>query len=236
MHHPSFTRTLLTSAGAMALHEAQPAGARAPAVVVIQHAPGVDVFIQAMCARLSEAGYLAVAPDLYHRRGVEHRPGLERMRDLRDSEVIDDVNATISYLQSHPKTDAARLGVVGFCMGGRVAYLMASANPALKACVAYYPGSTRVAWGAGAPPFERTRDIACPVLAHFGADDSNPSPDDMRALDAELTRHRKTHEFHSYEGAGHAFMNFDNAERYREGAARASWPRTLDFLARYLKA
>ena len=82
--------------------------------------------------------------------------------------------------------------------------------------------------------FERTADIGCPLLFHFGADDANPSPEDMQVLDRELARHGKPHEFHTYPGAGHAFMDFTSSARYREMADRLSWPRTLQFLARYL--
>jgi carboxymethylenebutenolidase len=72
------------------------------------------------------------------------------------------------------------------------------------------------------------------LLFHFGADDTNPSPDDMATLDQELTRLGKEHQFHAYEGAGHAFMNFDNPARYRETAANTSWPCTLEFLSQQL--
>jgi carboxymethylenebutenolidase len=72
------------------------------------------------------------------------------------------------------------------------------------------------------------------LLFHFGADDTNPSPADCEKLKRELTRLGKEHEFHTYSGARHAFMNFDNPERYREAAAQTSWSRTLDFFARYL--
>jgi carboxymethylenebutenolidase len=71
-------------------------------------------------------------------------------------------------------------------------------------------------------------------LFHFGADDTNPSPNDMQKLDTELTRLGKPHEFFAYPDAGHAFLNFVNPQRYREDASLASWPRTLDFLARQL--
>jgi carboxymethylenebutenolidase len=233
----TLTVTIPVNGHGMALHTACPDGQGPfPAVVVIQHAPGVDTFIHAMAARLVEAGYLAAAPDLYHRLDAR-LGGMEKMGHLRDREIAADVNACIEHLRGHAAVDRARLGIIGFCMGGRVVYLMAAASPHLRAAVAYYGGNIMVPWGEGVPaPFARTGEIRCPLLFHFGADDPNPSPEDMRSLDAELTRHRKPHEFHSYANAGHAFMNFTNPERYREDASRASWPRTLDFLARHLGA
>ncbi|MCH8351059.1 MAG: dienelactone hydrolase family protein, partial [Chloroflexi bacterium] len=83
-------------------------------------------------------------------------------------------------------------------------------------------------------PFELTSGINCPVLFHFGEIDANPSPEDMAKLDAELTRLGKPHEFYSYPGADHAFMDF-TGPRYHREADEASWPRTLQFFAKHLK-
>jgi len=233
---PSFTRTITVSGERMAVYEVLPAGTqRCPGIVVIQHAPGVDSFLHGMVDRLAEAGYAAVAPDLYHRLDPT-RDAMERFKLLKDSEIENDVSSAVGYMRAHPRIDSERLGIAGFCMGGRVVYLMAAANPHFKAAVAYYGGNIMVPWGNGvAAPFSHSAEIHCPLMFHFGAEDTNPSPQDMQAFDTELTRLGKPHEFHTYAGAGHAFMNFTNAERYRETAANASWPRTLDFFARYLR-
>ena len=90
-----------------------------------------------------------------------------------------------------------------------------------------------VPWGVGTAPFDRTAQIHCPLLGLFGEDDPNPSPADMRKLDAELTRHGKVHEFYSYPGAGHAFMN-SRGDRYRPDAAQDSWPKAMAFFAQHL--
>lgn len=148
---------------------------------------------------------------------------------LRDQTVIQDINATIGFLKAHKSVGPGRIGIVGFCMGGRIVYLMSAVNPDIKAGVMYYGSDPFSPWGDGQAPFDRTKDIYCPIMGHFGADDKNPSPADMRRLDAELTRHGKLHEFHSYAGAAHAFANFGSAN-YREHAAKASWPRTIGFL------
>lgn len=233
----SYTGTIRVDGQGMAVHGGASTGATpSPALVVIMHAPGVDTFIHAMVERLGRAGYAAVAPDLYHRQ-IEAAAPLERMKRLRDPEVIADVNGAVDYLRVQPNVDAERIGIIGFCMGGRIAYLMAAVNRHLKAAVVYYGGNIMVPWGDNIPsPFERTKDIGCPILFHFGDDDANPSPADRIKLDTELTRHGKPHEFHAYPNAGHAFMNFANPERYREAATEASWPRTLEFLERHLRA
>jgi carboxymethylenebutenolidase len=206
-----------------------------PAMVVIQHQGGVDEFVEQMTMRLANAGYVAAAPDLYHRDGPDCKDDIATRRSrLGDRRIINDVNACVSFLQSHDVVDGNRIGIVGFCMGGRVVYLMAAANPVFKAAVAYYAGNTFRAWGRDlASPFERTAEINCPLQGHFGADDKNPSPEDMAKLDAELTRFNKSHEFFSYPGAGHGFMD-STKESYRRDADETSWPRTLDFLRRQL--
>lgn len=204
---------------------------RRPGVVVVMHAGGVDEFTRAMTDRLAEAGYVAAAPDLYHRKGADED---KSPRTIDDGEMTADVLATAAYLSARDDVRADRLGIIGFCMGGRTAYLMAAAVPAFAASVAYYGGGTMQPRGdVSTSPFERTPEIACPLLFHFGGEDRNPSPDDMATLDAEMTKHGKEHEFHAYPGAGHAFMDFTGA-RHHEEAARASWSRTLDFLARHL--
>ncbi|MHB8346299.1 MAG: dienelactone hydrolase family protein [Acidiferrobacterales bacterium] len=234
---PCFTRTIDVGGVGMAVYEALPEGTqRCAAIVVIQHAPGVDSFLHRMADRLAEAGYAAVAPDLYHRLDPTHE-AMERFRMLKDREVETDVNAVVDYLQLHARVDGRHLGVAGFCMGGRVTYLMAAANPHFKAAVAYYGGNIMVPWGDDVvAPFARSPEIRCPLMFHAGAEDTNPSPQDLQMFDAELSRLGKPHEFFSYAGAGHAFMNFTSAERYRESADRTSWLRTLDFFARYLRS
>jgi carboxymethylenebutenolidase len=220
----------------MGVHVSAPAEpGRFPGIVVIQHQGGVDEFIRQMTQRLAQAGYLAVAPDLYHRDGPDCKDDIVTRRSrLSDRRIINDIAATVGFLQSSNSVDGARLGIIGFCMGGRVAYLMAAANPAFRATVAYYPGNTFRAWGRDIPsPFERTVEIHCPVQGHFGADDTNPSQEDMAKLDAELGKFNKPHQFYSYANAAHAFM--DNTKKsYRRDADHASWPRTLEFLGRHL--
>jgi carboxymethylenebutenolidase len=231
----SFWESIKVDGADMRLYVSVPSGMGPfPAVVVIQHQGGVDDFMEEMTQRVASAGYAAVAPDLYHRDGPDCKDdGPTRRARLQDITVIKDMNATVDFLIGHRSVDAEQLGIIGFCMGGRVSYLMAAANPRLKAAVAYYGGNIMVPWGEGPAPFDRTAEIHCPLLGLFGEEDTNPSPSDMRKLEAELTKHGKAHEFHSYPGAGHAFMN-RQGERYRADADHNSWPKTLAFFAKYL--
>jgi len=205
----------------------------APAVLVIQGQSGVDDFLE-QTRMVARAGYVAAAPDLFHRDPADCKDdGPTRRARLRDESVIKDVNAAIGFLKNHPRVDGRRLGIVGFCMGGRVVYLMAAANPELSAGVMYYGADVMRQWGSGPSAFARTAEIHYPILGHFGAQDKNPSQADMIKLDAELSRHGKVHEFHQYADAGHAFANIGSAN-YRAHAADASWPRTFGFFAKHL--
>jgi len=221
----------------MRMHLSAPEGPGLfPGIVVIQHQGGVDEFMQNLTQRLARAGYVAAAPDLYHRDGPDCQDDIVTRRSrLRDRNIINDVNAGVGFLRGHSAIDGNRLGIIGFCMGGRIVYLMAAASPAFQAAVAYYPGHTFRAWGRDLPsPFERTAAIHCPIQGHFGADDKNPSPDDMQKLDAELTKFNKAHEFYSYPNAGHAFMDYTK-ESHRRDADEAAWPRTLTFFKEHLQ-
>jgi carboxymethylenebutenolidase len=203
-------------------------------VLVAQHAGGVDAPIQDVVHRLTREGYVAAAPELFHRQPKTGIENVQRTGMLKDSEIVADLNATVAHLKSL-RLSVAPLGITGFCMGGRVTYLGACAMPELKAAAVFYGGNIMKALGDGPSPLERSAGIRCPIIGFFGAEDTNPSPEDVKKIDAELTRLGKWHEFHMYNNAGHAFHNFTNAERYRERAARASWTELLALFNEYLK-
>lgn len=196
------------------------------------HGPGLDAFIQRQVELLGRHGFVAMAPDIFHRQPEDGADAMTRVGRLLDREILDDADAAIAKLET---LTTGPLAVIGFCMGGRTTYLLAGARSgAWKAACVFYGGNVMKAWGAGPSPFERTHQIACPLLGIFGAQDVNPSPEDVQQLDRELTRHGKVHEFHSYAGAGHAFLNFTNPERYRPAQAADAWAKLLSFLDQHL--
>ena len=234
---PSFWETLQVNGQEMSAYVSVPSGSGPfPAVVVIQTIRGVNQFIQDQSDKLAGEGYAAVAPDLFHRiTDPALTDPYERGATLSDPEIIADCNAAVDFLLGHSAVDNDRIGIVGFCMGGRVAWLAAATNSHYKAAVPYYGGNILVARGAGVQsPFELTDGINCPILFHFGEIDANPSQDDMAKLDAELTRLDKPHQFFSYPEADHGFADHTGARYNREGAEIA-WPRTLQFFAAHLK-
>jgi len=175
---------------------------------------------------------MVAAPELFHRQAPTGIEPLARIALLKDTEILEDMNAAVALLRGG---GAGPIGTAGFCMGGRVSYLLAATNPQIRAAAVFYGGNIMKALGEGPTPFERSAGIACPVIGFFGAEDPNPSPADVAKISAELTRLDKWHEFHTYRDAGHAFENFIAAERYRERPARAAWHEMLAFFTERLK-
>jgi carboxymethylenebutenolidase len=211
-------------------------GGGRPGVVVIMHGPGLDRFIENQVEDLARHGYVAIAPDLYHRQPQDGSDMMARIGRLRDQEILADVDASVSHLKGLKDEQVGPLAVLGFCMGGRITYMLAGARPALwQAAGVFYGGNIMKAWGEGPTPFDLTSQIAAPMIGFFGVEDTNPSPDDVKKIDAELTKHGKKHEFHVYDGAGHAFLNFMNAERHRPKQAAEAWPKMLGFLDQHVK-
>ena len=235
---PSFTDKLSVGGSEMDMYAALPDGPGPhPAVVIAFHVGGLDDFDRKMADQLAESGFVAVVPDLFHRfpQSVMDGPRLDRLGHLQDPDIIADMNAAVDFLAGNSLIDSNRLGVTGFCMGGRIAWLMAASNPIFKCTAPFYGGNIMGNWGPGETPFSMANNINCPMLFHFGAEDGNPSVADRDIFDAELTRLGKDFEFHTYDGAGHAFMDYTNPERHHAESAAAAWPRTIDFFNKHLK-
>ena len=213
-----------------------------PAVIVVQEIWGVNAYIQSVANKLATQGYLAIAPALFHREGPgtlglfeETDLAFERLGRLRDAHILTDLRSTVRFLQGQPNVTPGRIGIVGFCVGGRISYLAAANIAELTAAVDFYGGRSFVAFGDGPTPFEQTANIHVPLLGLFGEDDQNPSSADVGKMRDELERHEKVFEFHTYPGAGHAF-NCEERPTYRRESAIHAWGATLDWFAQHLKA
>jgi carboxymethylenebutenolidase len=218
----------------MRCYLARPVSPNAPGVLVCMHGPGVDGFITTMCDRLASAGLGAIAPDLYYRQSRPAATPREAAARLQDAEVLVDLDAATEVLRATDGIDGDRLAVVGFCMGGRLSFLLAANRADLRAAVVFYGGDIRVPKGDGPSPLEQAGNITAPLLGLFGADDENPSPADVAAIDAELDRLGVPHEFHTYAGAGHAFLHFGRAAAFRAEAAADAWESCASWLTRHL--
>ena len=200
-----------------------------PAVIVIQEWWGLDDWVKQQARALAGEGYVALAVDLY-RGKVTANPdeAHQLMNGLPPDRAMRDLKAAFAYLQGRPDVKKDRIGVIGWCMGGRYALALTTEEPGLAAVVAYY----------GAPPTDPAAiaRIKAPVLGNYGGDDKGPSPEDVRAFEAAMKKAGKTADVKIYEGAPHAFANVNNPWKgYREAAAKDAWSRTTAFFARHLK-
>ncbi|NQW22703.1 MAG: dienelactone hydrolase family protein [SAR202 cluster bacterium] len=213
-----------------------------PAVIVIMEAFGVTSHIEKVCDQYAANGYVAIAPALYHRQhpnpklGYDEMPAVQQyMGALRDDELIEDVNVAIRYLQvDNQRTAGNKIGIVGYCVGGRISYLAATSCPGLSAASVYYGGRILVPFGDGLAPIDLTGNIKIPVMGNFGDTDENPSPADVATIDAKLKAAGATYDFKSYPGAGHGF-NCDDRGSYNEAAAKDAFTRTLGWFNKYVK-
>jgi carboxymethylenebutenolidase len=207
-----------------------------PIVMIAHHRDGLDEFTRSVAETLAADGMLAVAPQLYHRRPADEDPVTSRSK-LDDDEIVQDFAAALKHVQGLPEAMKDRVGIIGHCVGGRMAYLAATRIPAIGQLVDLYGGNIfRPEGRATVSPSDQTKGIKGPVLGLFGADDKNPSPDDVKKLGDELTKHDIAWEFHSYPGAGHAFQNFSSPAAYRKEAAEQAWTRVRTFLKENLRS
>ncbi len=220
-------------------------GGKSPAVIVIQEIFGVNDHIKDVAGRFAAEGYLAAAPDLFHRsgRGVivpfkEMQQGVEHRGKLTNEDIVADVSATVDYLKSHPSVDAGHIGIVGFCFGGMVAYLAAARVSGLSAAAVFYGGGILPRPDAG-PEVPRLLDatadaVAVPIVSFWGDADRGIPVSNVDEIVATLTAKGKDIESTVYPGAGHGFF-CDARESYDEAAAKDAWPKALAFFAKHLK-
>jgi carboxymethylenebutenolidase len=223
-----------TPGGSMPAQLARPASSDAlPGVIVVQEAFGLNDHIKGVARRLAGEGYVTLAPDLFHRGGSGRTAAyddlpkaLSLMGELTDQGIVEDVSAAIAGLEKQRAVRADRIGITGFCMGGRVSYLAACALPdKIRAAVPFYGGGI---------PIDRTATLRAPVLAFFGEDDPFIPLDQVKALEAEAARLGKSLEVHVYPKAPHGFF-CDERDSYRADAAADAWKRLTAFLSQHLK-
>ena len=232
-----------TADGSMPAYRAQPRdGRHLPTVLVIQEIFGVHEHIKDICRRFAQLGYLAIAPELYARQGDPST--VAEVKDLiativskvPDSQVMSDLDATATWAAANGG-DPARLAVTGFCWGGRIVWMYAAHNPAIKAGVAWYGALVRPA-NAMSPthPIDVVDSLKGPVLGLYGAADTGIPVDtveQMRArLQASTNEAAKASEIVIYPDTPHGF-HADYRTSYREPQARDGWLRLQDWFERH---
>jgi carboxymethylenebutenolidase len=221
----------------MAAYRAMPASGQGfGTILVVQEIFGVHAHIADMCRRFAKVGYCAVAPELYFRqgdpKGYTEIPKLiaELVAKVPDEQVMGDLDSCVAFVKGEGKADTAKLGITGFCWGGRVVWLYAAHNPGLKAGVAWYG---RVE-GAASPltpkhPADLVKDLKAPVLGLYGGADTgipNDSVDRMRAALKTGSPAAQKSEIYTYPDTPHAF-NADYRPSFRKEQAEDGWKRCL---------
>ena len=222
--------------GELAAHVALPAAGSGPGILLLHEIFGVNVYVRDGAQRLAALGYLVLAPDLYWRTqpGLElnHDPagveaGMAAAQKLDTAAAVGDAVAALELLRSMPEVVDRRAGVLGFCLGGTLAYEVA-VNGAPDVAVAYY--------GSGIPSaLDAADQIACPTIMHWGGSDPFIPRDQVDAVAAMATG-RDDIECHVYEAAGHAFDNRYAPQFHVPDASALAWERTAAFLAREFPA
>jgi len=211
-----------------------------PGLVIAQHLPVAhaglekDPFTMAVGERYAAAGYTCAIPFIFH-WWLEDEDVAVKREAFRDDWTVADLGAAYNLLTEMDAVDGNRIGILGHCWGGRVAWLGAC-HLDFKACTLFYGGRVKVAYAdGGTPPIELAGQINCPVMGVFGNEDRGPSPADVDDYEAALQAAGVPCEFHRYDGAGHGFQDSGKAERYREVQSEDAWGKAIGFLNGQLK-
>jgi carboxymethylenebutenolidase len=219
--------------GQIPAYRAMPAtGGPFPTILVVHEIFGIHEHIKDICRRLAKVGYFAVAPYLYAREGdvtgmKDMKEVLPIVRKVPESQVASDLDATVAWAKGTGKADTSRLGITGFCWGGRHVWLYAAHNPNLKAGVAWY-GPLQFPKSENAPvnPADEVAQMNAPVLGLYGGADQSITAAQIDAMRAAIKAAGKSSEIIVYPDAPHAF-NADYRPSYRPKAAKDGWARML---------
>jgi carboxymethylenebutenolidase len=205
---------------------ATPASGKGQGVLVIQEWWGLVGHIKNVCDRFASEGFSALAPDMYHGKTADEPDGAGKLfMALNIAQAEKDLRGAARFLAQHSST--AKLGVVGFCMGGQLALFAATLNPTVGACVNFYGVHPNVK-----PDYTK---LSGPVLGLFAEKDGFVTPQVAKDLDAAIKKAGKQVETHIYPGVDHAFFNDENTTAYNKTAADDAWRRTLAFFRQNLK-
>jgi carboxymethylenebutenolidase len=229
------------SDGEMPVYYARPANVQNPPVILVaMEIFGLHEYIKDVTRRLAKAGAFAIAPDYYFRKGedltkITEIPKLMPIVNAKpDAELFSDLDATVAWAKSQGG-DTARLGVIGFCRGGRTVWEYSAHNGNLKAGVAFYgslvdPDAQKAIWPKS--PTERASEVKAPVLGLYGEADQGIPVAQVEAIKAALQAAGKTAEFKIYPGAPHGF-HADYRASYRKEAAEDAWNQMVAWFKKY---
>jgi carboxymethylenebutenolidase len=223
--------------GDMPVYYARPSGVQHPPIVLVcMEIFGVHEFIKDVTRRLGHLGAFAVAPDYYFRLGdmtkvTDAQQLMPKVNSKNDAELFADLDATVAWANARGG-DANRLGIMGFCRGGRNVWHYSAHNPNLKAGVAFYGPLVDKSDAAPKSSIELAPELKEPMLGLYGETDTGISVDQVHQMEAALKTSGKTAEFHIYPGAPHGFVA-DYRASYRKDAAEDAWNRMVGWFKKY---
>jgi len=205
--------------------------------------PGYDRSTKEIVRTFAAYGYAALCPNLHYRyapgaKAADAAAAARAAGGVPDDQCIGDVQGAVDALRALSSANG-KVGVIGYCSGGRQAYVVACSID-IDAAVDCYGGRVVAAPEDLTPacpvaPIDRTPDLRCPLLGLFGAEDANPSPEQTAKIEAALRANGKDYQFHTFEDAGHAFFSVDRPN-FRVEAAKQGWKLIWDFFGRTLSA
>lgn len=210
-------------------------------VIVLHHMPGWDEGSVEIARKLAHHGYNAICPNLFDRFGKGEPDEVAAVARAQggkpDDETVGDAAGAATYLRGLPNSNG-KVGIIGFCSGGRQVVLVASRLDNLDAAVDCWGGrviadADQLTEAHPVAPIDLTSDLAAPLLGIFGNDDQSPTPEQVDQHEAALKEHGKTYEFHRYDGAGHGFFAV-NRPGYRPEQATAAWGEVFKWYGKYL--
>lgn len=203
-----------------------------PAVIVIQEWWGLNDNIKEITDKFASEGFLGLAVDLYKGHVAASKEEAQAMVDNLTLEAgLQMCLEAVDYLKS--RNDVGKIGVTGFCMGGKYTLLLAGHSSEIAACVPFY-GHVPFDYAQGKPSAdEHLKGVKCPVLGHYAELDDGIPPTEVQLLKDTLTKYGVDHEIITYPGAHHAFMN-DRGDRYDPGSAAKAWEKTMAFFKKNL--
>jgi carboxymethylenebutenolidase len=210
-----------------------------PVVLVAAEVFGLDHYMKDICRRLAKAGYYAIVPDLYTRKAdltkfTKIADVIPIVNSEYDTELVSDYDATVEFARANGKADVARMGITGFCRGGRTTLIYAAANSKLKAAVAWYgPVGGPTNEYTPRTPMDRVAEIKVPLLGLYGAKDAGIPVDQVQKFFAALKAAGTPSELVLYPDAGHGFNADFRPDNYRKADAEDGWKRMLAWFAKY---
>ena len=222
--------------GISAVRALPKAKSKRPAVIILHERYGIDQHTKDLTVKLAQAGFVGLAPDLFHRFNGDPKAVLrgEQRVDLTDDGALEDLNAAVDYLKRSPDVDGTRIGIIGVCQTGRQPLLLAAKRDDIAAAVVLYGAIGSKEWLANdlrpTPVEDLVAQVKCPVLGVFGEADHIISVDDVTRLRNAFENSRKNYHIRIYRDAPHGWLNDTMPGRYRKEPAKDAWNLMMSFL------